>query len=82
MAKNDIVIIDHIIKEEMNNIISKDLPITKLTIDRLEAKKYYNDIVCPFCKTSAIIENNGIKLNIINCLFNNNFKFIILFYLK
>ena len=32
------------IKEEMNIIISKDLPITKLTIDRLEAKKYYNDI--------------------------------------
>lgn len=32
------------IKEEMNNIISKDLPITKLTIDRLEAKKYYKDI--------------------------------------
>ena len=28
----------------MNDIISKDLPITKLTIDRLEAKKYYNDI--------------------------------------
>ena len=32
------------IKEEMNNIISKDLPITKLTIDRLDAKKYYKDI--------------------------------------
>jgi len=32
------------IKAEMKEIISKDLPITKLTIDRLEAKKYYNDI--------------------------------------
>ena len=32
------------IKAEMKEIILKDLPITKLTIDRLEAKKYYNDI--------------------------------------
>jgi len=33
----------------------------------VEEKKYYNDIICPFCKTSAIIENDGMKLKIINC---------------
>ena len=33
----------------------------------VEEKKFYNDIICPFCKTSAIIENNGMKLKIINC---------------
>jgi len=33
----------------------------------VEEKKYYNDIICPYCKTSAIIENDGMKLNIINC---------------
>lgn len=32
------------IKEEMKDIIKKDLPITKLTIDRIDAKKYFNDI--------------------------------------
>ena len=32
------------IKETMKDIIKKDMPITKLTIDRLEAIKYYNDI--------------------------------------
>ena len=32
------------IKEEMKLIIKKDLPITKLTIDRMEAIKYFNDI--------------------------------------
>ena len=32
------------IKVEMKNIIKKDMPITKLTIDRLEAIKYFNDI--------------------------------------
>ena len=33
----------------------------------VEEKKYYNDIICPFCKTSSIIENDGMKLKIINC---------------
>jgi uridine kinase len=32
------------IKDEMKDIIKKDLPITKLTIDRIEAMKYFNDI--------------------------------------
>lgn len=32
------------IKKEMKEIIKKDMPITKLTIDRLEAIKYFNDI--------------------------------------
>ena len=34
---------------------------------KVEEKQYYNDIVCPFCKSSAIIENDGMKLKIINC---------------
>ena len=33
----------------------------------IEEKNYLNDIICPFCKTSAIIENDGMKLKIINC---------------
>ena len=33
----------------------------------VEEKKYYNDIICPFCKTSAIIENGEMKLKVINC---------------
>jgi len=33
----------------------------------VEEKKHYNDIICPFCKTSAIIENDGMKLKVINC---------------
>ena len=32
------------LKEEMKSIIQKDMPITKLTIDRLEAMKYFHDI--------------------------------------
>jgi len=37
--------------------------------DKIEIKEkgYYNDIICPYCKTSAIIENDGMKLKIINC---------------
>ena len=37
---------------------------------KVEEKKeieFYNDIICPSCKTSAIIENDGMKLRIINC---------------
>ena len=30
-------------------------------------KQYFNDILCPYCLTTSIIENDGIKLNIINC---------------
>ena len=33
-----------LIKKEMNEIIKKDMPITKLTVDRLEAINYFNDI--------------------------------------
>ena len=32
------------IKNEMKEIIKKDMPITKLTVDRLEAIKYFNEI--------------------------------------
>ena len=35
-----------------------------------EEKEYFNDILCPYCLTSSILENDGHKLNIINC---NNF---------
>ena len=35
-----------------------------------EEKEYFNDVLCPYCLTSAILENDGHKLNIINC---NNF---------
>ena len=34
----------NLIKEEMKQIIKKDMPITKLTIDRFEAIKYFQDI--------------------------------------
>ena len=30
-------------------------------------KEYYNDILCPQCFTTPIIENDDLKLNIINC---------------
>ena len=33
-----------LIKEEMKKIVKKDMPITKLTIDRLEAIKYFTEI--------------------------------------
>jgi len=33
-----------LIKEEMKEIIKKDMPITKLTIDRIEAIKYFKEI--------------------------------------
>ena len=40
----------------------------KIDIIKLEKNEnYFNDILCPICKTSAIIENEGLNLNIINC---------------
>ena len=30
-------------------------------------KEFYNDILCPKCLTSSIIENDGLNINIINC---------------
>ena len=32
-----------------------------------QLKEYFNDVLCPYCLTSAILENDGHKLNIINC---------------
>ena len=32
-----------------------------------KGKQFFNDIVCPMCQTSAIIENDGLKLRVINC---------------
>jgi len=45
----------------------------ELIIDKKEKEKVvkekniFNDIICPICKTSAIIEIEGLNLNIINC---------------
>ena len=36
-------------------------------------KVYYNDIVCPKCETTAIIEKNGLNLNVLNC---ENFHYL------
>ena len=37
---------------------------------KTKEKEYFNDVICPHCLTSAILENEGHKLNVINC---NNF---------
>ena len=36
-------------------------------------KIYYNDIVCPKCETTAIIDKKGLNLNVLNC---ENFHYI------
>ena len=36
-------------------------------------KIYYNDIVCPKCETTAIIEKDGLNLNVLNC---ENFHYL------
>ena len=63
------------IKEEMNKIIESDLDITKLTIDRLEAIKYFNTINdLPKAGTLKYNTNNYITLyrlgNIYNYFYN------------
>ena len=50
-------------KEEKEN--SKALINDKKEKDK--TKNIYNDIICPICKTSAIIEIDGLNVNIINC---------------
>ena len=35
--------------------------------EKEKEEKYYNDILCPNCLTSAIIQNDGYGLKIINC---------------
>ena len=37
-------------------------------------KIYYNDIVCPKCETTAIIEKKGLNLNVLNCENFHNIK--------
>ena len=36
-------------------------------------KYYYNDIICPKCETTAIIEKKGLNLNVLNC---ENFHYL------
>jgi len=64
-------------------------PTTEITVETKEEKKdeyeeqkpirrkinkvYYNDIVCPKCETTAIIEKNELNLNVLNC---ENFHYL------
>ena len=60
-------------EKEKENSSTKDIVITEdnKVIEKVEKikeeKGFYTDIICPKCKTSAIIDKDGIKLNIINC---------------
>ena len=68
------------IKKQTNDSLSKTIPnineIEKENEVKNEEKQFYNDILCPYCLSTAIIENTEdtekkfLKLNIINC---NNF---------
>ena len=71
-------------KEEKNEIKEEKEENEKIEenpvlIDIFEEKKkieYYDDIVCPICNTTAIIDKNDkddLSLNILNC---NNFHFL------
>ena len=53
-------------KENKDKIQTEVKTQTKIE-EKVEEKKFFNDIVCPFCQTSAIIENDGLKLKTINC---------------
>ena len=58
--------IENEIKEEENN---EEEYFQEYEIGKKVNKKYYNDIICPKCKTSAIIDKNENELNlkILNC---------------
>ena len=67
--KNEIHI-NKIEEPEKNNDIKEENFVRRKRIN----KEYYNDIICPKCKTSAIIENGeNFKLNILNC---GNFHYL------
>ena len=53
-------------KETKDKIQSETKTETKTEI-KAEEKKFFNDIICPSCQTSAIIENDNLKLRTINC---------------
>ena len=55
-------------KEEKKDEYEEPTPIR-----RKINKVYYNDIVCPKCETTAIIEKNGLNLNVLNC---ENFHYL------
>ena len=52
---------------ETSKLSSSNKENTKIEDNDNEKNKYYNDILCPNCLTSAIIENDGYGLKIINC---------------
>ena len=58
------------VNQNENKDITSEVKQEVKPTEKIEEKEYYNDIICPFCKTSAIIENDGMKLKVINC---NNF---------
>ena len=54
-------------KEKKDNLaLSKGITNEVKEEKRIE-KEFFNDVLCPHCSTSAILENNYYKLNIINC---------------
>ena len=55
-------------KEEKKDEYEEPTPIR-----RKINKVYYNDIVCPKCETTAIIEKNELNLNVLNC---ENFHYL------
>jgi hypothetical protein len=52
---------------DSKNIIKSEEKIENKNEKKAEEKKFFNDIVCPICQTSAIIENDDLQLKIINC---------------
>ena len=52
----------------------KNKEIENIQIYRRKNEVYYNDIICPKCETSAIIEKNGLNLNVLNCENFHNLK--------
>ena len=58
-------------KSKESEIQNKDITINdnnKINEEEInDDKLYYNDILCPYCYSSAIITNNGFNIDIINC---------------
>ena len=52
---------------ETKNKIQSETKIQTKTEQKVEKKKFFNDIICPACQTSAIIENDNLRLRTINC---------------
>ena len=69
----DLVPMNKIKKEKQLDNNSIILSENKKKEEKVDEIEYYNDILCPSCLTTSIIENDGYKLSIINC---NNFHHI------